>query len=163
MKLPLYCFLQEIQYLCHTEVLLTRLSVKDGRIVLPDGMSYRLLVLPDSKFMPVEVIQKIKDLVVAGATVVGRKPDRDPGLHNYPQCDSVIKKTAAFLWGDRTSNLSADNKVGKGHMITGMNLRDLLLAGNLPPDFEAIETDSLTFIDFIHRTTPEAEIYFLAK
>jgi hypothetical protein len=148
---------------CNAEVLLTRLSVKEGRIVLPDGMSYRLLVLPDSKFMPVEVIQKIKALVEAGATVVGQKPERDPGLHNFPQCDSVVKKAAAFLWGNRISNLSADKKVGKGHMITGMNLRDLLLSDNLPPDFEAIETDSLTFIDFIHRTTPEAEIYFLAN
>ncbi|MCY2988262.1 MAG: glycosyl hydrolase [Planctomycetota bacterium] len=29
---------------CNAEVLLTRLSVKEGRILLPDGMSYRLLV-----------------------------------------------------------------------------------------------------------------------
>lgn len=148
---------------CNAEVLLTRLNVKNGRIVLPDGMSYRLLVLPDSKFMPVEVIQKIKELVVAGATVVGPKPERDPGLHNYPQCDSVVKKTAALLWGNRTGNLPADKKVGKGHIITGMNLRDLLISDNLPPDFETIDADTATFIDFIHRTTPEAEIYFLAN
>ncbi len=31
---------------CPPEVVLTRMSVKDGRLVLPDGMSYRLLVLP---------------------------------------------------------------------------------------------------------------------
>ena len=29
------------------EALLTRMAVRDGRIVLPDGMSYRVLVLPD--------------------------------------------------------------------------------------------------------------------
>ena len=38
------------------EIILTRLAVKDGRIVLPDGMSYRLLVLPESATMPVEVL-----------------------------------------------------------------------------------------------------------
>ena len=32
---------------CTPEVLLTRMSVKDGRIVLPDGMSYRVLVIPE--------------------------------------------------------------------------------------------------------------------
>lgn len=37
------------------EVLLTRLSVKDGKIVLPDGMSYRVLVLPNTTKMPVPV------------------------------------------------------------------------------------------------------------
>ena len=31
----------------NTEVLLNRVSVKDGRLVLPDGMSYRVLVLPE--------------------------------------------------------------------------------------------------------------------
>jgi hypothetical protein len=31
---------------CPPEVVLTRMTVKDGRLVLPDGMSYRLLVLP---------------------------------------------------------------------------------------------------------------------
>ncbi|MCX7011076.1 MAG: glycosyl hydrolase, partial [Candidatus Sumerlaeota bacterium] len=30
----------------NAEVILTRMAVKDGRIVLPDGMSYRVLVLP---------------------------------------------------------------------------------------------------------------------
>lgn len=38
---------------CNAEALLTRLSIQDGRITLPDGMSYRLLVLPDSKRMAV--------------------------------------------------------------------------------------------------------------
>ena len=31
---------------CTPEVVLTRMTVRDGRIVLPDGMSYRVLVLP---------------------------------------------------------------------------------------------------------------------
>lgn len=61
---------------CNTEVLLTRLSVKNGRITLPDGMSYRLLVLPDTKSMPVEVIKKIRAFVEAGATIVGPKPNQ---------------------------------------------------------------------------------------
>jgi len=56
---------------CNEEVMLTRLSVKGRRILLPDGMSYMLLVLPDSKCMPVDVINKIRELVEAGATVVG--------------------------------------------------------------------------------------------
>jgi len=148
---------------CNSEVLLTRLSVKDGRIVLPDGMSYRLLVLPDTKFMPAEVIKKIKVLAEAGAIIVGQKPERDPGLHNYPQCDTEVKKMAGYLWGDNTANRPFDNKVGKGHVITGIRLKDILLSGNLPPDFEAVETDSLTFIDYTHRTTHDAEIYFLAN
>ena len=46
--------------ICNAEVLLTRMSVKDGRIVLPDGMSYHLLVLPDTRAMPVKILRKLK-------------------------------------------------------------------------------------------------------
>ena len=45
---------------CPPEALLTRMSVKDGRLVLPDGMSYRILKLPDgvpNPSRPVEMIE----------------------------------------------------------------------------------------------------------
>ena len=57
---------------CPPEVVLTRMSVKDGRLVLPDGMSYRMLVLPRSETMTPRLLRKIKELVRAGATVVGQ-------------------------------------------------------------------------------------------
>jgi hypothetical protein len=147
---------------CNEEVLLNRLSVREGRIVLPDGMSYRLLVLPESKCMPAEVINKIRELVEAGATVVGPKPDKDPGLRNYPLCDVEVRKTASYLWGE-DNNSVIDRKTGKGRIIYGRTLRDVLLSDGVNPDFEYTSSDTSTFIDFIHRTTPEAEIYFLAN
>ncbi|MCK7491732.1 MAG: hypothetical protein MZW92_08650 [Comamonadaceae bacterium] len=64
----------------NSEVILDRMRVADGRIVLPDGLSYALLVLPDRDDMPLEVLRKLGELVRAGATVVGRKPVRAPGL-----------------------------------------------------------------------------------
>lgn len=148
---------------CNAEVLLSRLHVKNGRVTLPDGMSYRLLVLPDSKTMPVEVINKIKEIVEAGAIVIGSKPDRDPGLNNYPECDEEVKKTATYLWGEQESNGLTEKKVGKGQIINGRTLRDVLLSYDVIPDFEVIDAGSDIFIDYIHRTTPEAEIYFLAN
>ncbi|MDD8026114.1 MAG: glycosyl hydrolase, partial [Acidobacteriota bacterium] len=44
--------------LCPPEALLTRMSVKDGRLVLPDGMSYRLLVLPQVETMTPALLRK---------------------------------------------------------------------------------------------------------
>src|SRR5690606_11987872 len=43
----------------NAEVILQRLSVRDGRLTLPDGMSYRMLVLPKLQTMRPEVLQKI--------------------------------------------------------------------------------------------------------
>ena len=41
------------------EVVLTRMAVRDGRIVLPDGMSYRVLVLPDRPSISLAVLRKV--------------------------------------------------------------------------------------------------------
>ena len=69
---------------CNTEVLLTRLAVRDGRIVLPDGMTYRMLVLPERRDMPLEVLSKLKELVAAGMTVIGPKPETVAGPERLP-------------------------------------------------------------------------------
>ncbi len=146
---------------CNAEVLLTRLSVKDGKIVLPDGMSYRLLVLPNTKRMPIEVIQKIKQLVQAGATVVGPKPESDPGLRDYPNCDAAVKAIAAELWGDLDGKQKTERTCGQGRVVWGKSMRDVLTADGVSPDFTHTGEDA--FIDFIHRTDDGVEVYFLAN
>ncbi len=145
---------------CNAEVLLTRLSVKDGRIVLPDGMSYRVLVLPESKRMPLEVASKIRELVQAGATIVGPKPESDSGLKGYPQCDTDVKKIAAEVWGACDGQQVKQNTFGKGRAFWGKTLGEIFQADGLSPDFTYTGD---AFIDFIHRTADGAEIYFLAN
>lgn len=133
---------------CNEEVLLTRLSVKNGRIVLPDGMSYRLLVLPDDKRMPVPVIEKIRELVNAGATVAGPKPGQDPGLHNFPSSDATVRRIAEEVWASP-------------RVHAGITVREILLNAGVQPDFAYDDPDA--FIDFIHRRDGDTEIYFIAN
>ena len=147
---------------CNAEVLLTRVGVKDGKLVLPDGMTYRLLVLPDTKKMPVEVAAKIKALVSAGATVVGPKPEEDPGLKNYPTSDQAVKNIGIEVWGAIDGSNVKKNIYGKGRVFFGTSLRDILLSDGLQPSFEHSGNKD-TFIDFIHRSTNDADIYFLAN
>jgi hypothetical protein len=144
---------------CNTEVLLSRLSVKDGRLMLPDGMSYRYLVLPESTRMPTEVVAKIKELALAGATIVGPKPQSDPGLKDYPQCDQFVKETADTLWGDIDGVKVKQRKVGQGRIISGQSIAEVLAEDELEPDFSATGSK----INFIHRVTEEADFYFLAN
>ena len=69
----------------NADVLLHRMSVaEDGRLVLPDGMSYRVLVLPQTDRMRPELLRKIRELVLGGAVILGPKPEASPSLQNYP-------------------------------------------------------------------------------
>jgi hypothetical protein len=151
---------------CNTEVLLTRLTVRDGRIVLPDGMSYRLLVLPDRRDMPVEVLVKLKELVAAGMTLVGPKPDRASGLTDYPQCDRQLEEVAGKLWGDCDGQRIKEHPFGQGRVVCGKTPRETLSGMGVGPDFSCTGDRSDAFIDWIHRNIAGpagADVYFLAN
>jgi alpha-L-rhamnosidase len=145
---------------CNAEVLLTRLSVKDGRIVLPDGMSYRVLVLPETKRMPVEVVKKISDLVKAGATIVGPRPESDPGLNDYPACDAEVLTLGLYVWGACDGQQVKQNSYGKGRVFWGKTVGEIFQSDHVLPDFTYTNN---AFIDFIHRRADGAEIYFLVN
>ena len=75
---------------------INRMSVApDGRIVLPDGMSYRVLVLPEIDRMTVPVLRQIREWVAAGAKVVGPKPAQPPGLAEY-RLRASVRSWVAF-------------------------------------------------------------------
>jgi len=109
---------------CTPEVVLTRMSVKGGRLVLPDGMSYRMLVLPKVEMMTPRLLGKIKQLVAAGATVVGSPPLKSPSLSNYPKCDQEVEKLAGEMWGPGEPPAEATVRpFGKGKIIWGGDFR----------------------------------------
>jgi hypothetical protein len=147
----------------NSEVISSRMSVKDGRIVLPDGMSYRMLVLPEWDAMPLEVLRKITELVHAGATVVGPKPSRTPGLRDYPQSDKVVKDLADALWGPCDGKSVKEHAFGKGRVVWGKPLREILASDGAAPDFTFAGSQEGALLDYIHRSCGDAEIYFVAN
>ena len=149
------------------EVLLTRMAAKGGRLVLPDGMSYRVLVLPDRTGISLPVLRKLKDLVKAGATVIGPKPTQTYSLTDYPQCDAEVARLASELWGDAPIASQLQRRFGDGRVISGKAAREVLLADGVMPDFEyrtgEKSSTPSTVLDYIHRTTGGADIYFVAN
>jgi len=59
----------------NTDVVISRMDVAEGRVVLPDGMNYQLLVLPNREDIPLHVVAKVEELVAAGAKVLVQNPD----------------------------------------------------------------------------------------
>jgi alpha-L-rhamnosidase len=133
-------------------VLLNRVDVKDGRIVLPDGMNYGALVLAPHRTVSLAVLRKLKALAEAGATIIGTPAESSSGLTAWQTGDTEAREIIAKLWSKSDS--------GKA-LVRHANTAAWLNAINLPPDFSVSETTGN--IDFIHRRDGEREIYFVAN
>ncbi len=146
------------------QVLLHRTAAKDGRLVLPDGMSYRYLVLPHDASCSVSpvVLQKIKELAEAGVTVIGPRPAAAVGLTNYPRSDEQVKKLANALWTAEATT-SGQHKVGSGRVIWGHSLANVVQRDRLAPDVEFRDASPQAKLDWIHRRDGDCEIYFLSN
>ena len=138
-----------------TDFLQQNILVENGKLVLPSGRKYPLIVFSDSLMLP-ETAQKIKELVASGANIVSPKPVQSPSLKNYPACDSELKKIGDEVWGNETQNIFE-----KGIIFT--RLEDALKESGFAPDFIVKKASAPGQIEISHRTSPETDIYFVAN
>jgi len=149
--------------LINGEAVRERMSVKDGRLAVEGGMSYRVLVLPQSETMTPALLRKIEALVKGGATVVGPKPLTSPSLVDYPRCDAEIKRLADELWGDCDGQKILEHRYGKGRVIWGRPLDQILAGMQAPPDFSAVKELGSSPLRTIHRNVGGTEVYFISN
>ncbi|GAB4135221.1 MAG: hypothetical protein Kow0040_19900 [Thermogutta sp.] len=129
------------------EALLTRAGVESGRIVLPDGMSYRVLVLPSHGVISLPVLRKIGELAESGVTIVGPHPRGSPSLSDD---EAEHRRLVEELWD-------------RGRVIADKTAREVLQAAGVPPDCEFSDASDVADLDYIHRRTDAADIYFVAN
>ncbi len=142
--------------ICNDQTLMNMEVDNEGLLTL-GGMRYRVLVIQDWHVMPLTVLRKIHRLVTQGATVVGVRPAYSPSLMEYRTRMDEFDRLASDLWnGDPVCRL------GRGEMWNGELTGAMLASMGIEPDFICRSRDSVN-VDYIHRTTPEAEIYFIAN
>ena len=148
----------------NADIITNSLSSENGKLVLPHGQSYRVLMLPDQESLSLEVLKKLEKLVQDGAIIIGRKPVRATSLKNYPDCDAEVKAIADRLWGDCDGRTILSNQYGKGTVYWGKTFKAVLEEQNIPPDFEVTGIDNSDWtIDHIHRQTATEDIYFVSN
>jgi hypothetical protein len=118
-------------------------------------MSYRVLALdPYSRHMSLPVLKKIRDLVNAGAVVVGPKPVDSPSLSD----DQAEFKTIA----DQVFGSGAGERTyGKGKVYAGQTLAQALPALEVGPDFAFTKPQADTNLLFVHRKLADGEVYWV--
>ena len=145
----------------NTDILVNSIYVEDGRLKLPHGPTYEVLVLPEVDYILPEILEKIKFLVEEGAIVIGPRPVKSNGLFQWQQRDLQVKELADQLWGDVDGETNVENAYGKGKVIWGKTIREVLTEKMISADFTFSGNVKETELDFIHRTVDGVEVFFL--
>jgi len=157
------------------ESILERSRVENGKVVIdPDPlpgetnttgpMRYEVLVLPDNeRRMTLPFLRKIKELVGAGATVMAPRPVASPSLEGYPEVDNAIRDIASEVWGACDGRNITENLFGKGRVVWGKSVDEVLRDRNILPDFEFKTNSDESVFYWIHRRAEDADIYFVAN
>ena len=171
--------------LCNEELIISSMTCDGKALCLPSGMRYKVLELVDTtkvvmtqlspsgiekrtgrKPLPQSIslplLRKVRELVLAGATVVGPRPVSAPGLGGYPECDREIARIAEELWGPAAAG-PVDRQVGKGRVFSGISVTDVLARIGVPPDFKTVESIPAADIPWIHRQLGDQDLYFVSN
>jgi hypothetical protein len=163
---------------CDPRTLMSRASVKDGRVAFPDGMTYRILVLPDTETMTPELLRKLRALLDEGAVILGGRPQKSPSLTGYPMCDGDVKRLADSIWGPGPEPaFTLGRRIGKGLIFAAQRGAPGAADPAFPPlygDFSEVEAllsglrvepdfRSDSGLRYIHRREGNTDIYFVSN
>mgnify|MGYP001388103839 CR=1 FL=1 len=139
---------------CNPDILLNRLSVHNGKIVTPEGLSYKLIYLPDNERMLPETLEKLVDLARSGAVIVGNAPRNIATLEGGSVSQKRFEKAVETLWGNKGEKIRT---IGKGKVISGTFIGEALQLLKLKPDVSG--SDAM----WLHRRTEGADWYYVCS
>jgi hypothetical protein len=137
--------------LVNADVILNRLEAKDGKMVLPEGNSYRILVLPPIlECMTPELMKKLESFANNGVLIVGSKPKHSLSLRGFPKSENDVQSIADRIWK-------------KKNVFASANLEEVLKSHSVAPDFEYEGKEIDASLSWCHRQDGETDLYFVAN
>ena len=139
----------------NSDALINVLTVINGKLETPSGMQYRILVLDENaKKMSLPVVKKIRDLIRAGATVTGIKPEMTPSLSdNVEEFRAIVKE----VWESNYKNVS----INQMKMTTLQSLESILQKMKIEPDFTYTKPQEKTEVLYVHRKLADQDIFWV--
>lgn len=149
--------------ICNTKEFLGRFDVRDKRWVLPDGMGYKVLVLPENCPVDVALARRIVLMVNKGGAILGKSFQGAPGLHNFQENKEILKISES-LFGKTTASGTYSmqiRKIGNGTVYSGYSLDKVLELENIPQD--VILPEGQEEVHWIHRNDQQEHYYFISN
>jgi len=139
----------------NADALVNILKVKKGNITTPGGTEYKILALDEStKQMSLPVLQKINDMVEAGAILTGPKPESTPSLRDD---ETEFNNLLNALWPEG----KGEKITGKGKVYSGYSIKEVLDRQNIIPDFSYSKPKNDTEVLYVHRKLNNIDIYWV--
>ncbi|PWS28827.1 DNA-binding protein [Pedobacter yonginense] len=155
---------------------LSTATVKNGSVVFESGASYKILVIPGEmkmnpnyQYMSYQVVNKLFDLVKAGATIiVAEKPLYQIGMQKVN--DNEFNELINQIWIDKAKPNQV-TKLGLGKIIQAPYQSETFNLLGLAKDIEILDIIPITDVPlpiskavaYTHRSTGSKEIYFISN
>ncbi len=152
--------------------MLKKLKVKEGKLVLPNGLEYAVLVVKKSEHITLDALKILQNHIQNGAVVVAYKPERMPGINSNASVHKELMKLTDEIWGECDGEYVKTNNYGKGIIYCGDAVKTAFRDIELLPDFEfsTIKSEgtgealfSGSGFEFIHRETSKTDVYFVSN
>ncbi|MBD5780070.1 glycoside hydrolase [Pelagicoccus sp. NFK12] len=138
----------------NADVLIHRITVQDGKLVLPEGISYKALYLHNSDQLRLATLQRLEELVARGATILGLAPSKPIGYREQTEKSDTFSNIVSKLWASETE----PTHYKKGTVIPTAQIADGLAYLQLGPD---LIVNGAPSADFIRRSIGDGTLYFL--
>lgn len=125
------------------------------------GNTYKAIVLPETRMIPLATFEKLISLARAGATIIvkGELPSEVPGLANLEARRAAFRKLIAQIeFGAAGEGGVRSARVGRGRVFVGANLAQMLAAAGFKR--EALVDRKLAFVRRAHES---GHYYFIVN
>jgi len=136
-------------------MLKNKIKVIEGKLTLGGNQQFPLLMLHNSTKMEFSTLKRVAELVKAGAVIYGPKPTEMLSLSDIKNETTAFHKLVNEVWGN-----TFENKYGRGKMISGKPLAEVLDQLHVIPDLTTNTKDPKEIM-YIHKKLDDMEIYFV--
>jgi hypothetical protein len=128
----------------NSDALINRISTKNGKLYLPNGIQYSALHLTNTKEFHLSTLKKIAELAEQGVLIVGNKPETLGGFNRSVSNKIEFKSLVNSIWSKPTT-------------YQGGEWDSLFSKHGIPTD---LKIENGKDINYTHRKTANEDIYF---
>jgi hypothetical protein len=140
---------------CNLDMLM-KAKVINGKISFGGKQLFSILTLPNDQAIGLATLQKIAKLVNDGAILYGQKPTEMLSLQEVKNSHDEFVRLTDALWGKDATQ----NNYGKGQVIYGKSIGDVLKDLKVVPDF-ASNVPNSTELMYIHKRIDSTDVYYV--